>query len=138
MPEVIPHFCTGEGCAALHGGNGKSDDVRIAEINAERDVEVARLARASERDFNDTIIEETKIEAEAEVEQAEIFAEAAVEESVVEAAVLEEVVNPEPEPVEVEIANPEPAGEFEEAAAPAEIESPPAETESKGWWAGYH
>ena len=135
MAEVIPHFCTGSGCEALHGGSRESDEVKVAKINAERDVEVARLARSEARQAIEADIEQTEITTDAEIVQTAIVAEATVDEAVVEAEVLEEVVNPEPEPVQVEIAEPE--AEAEAVAAPPETESTGEESKSAGWWAGY-
>ena len=135
MADVIPHFCTGSGCEALHGGSRESDEVKVAKINAERDVEVARLARSEASQEIKAAIEQTEIVADAETVQTAIAAEAVVDEAVVEAEVLEEVVNPEPEPVQVEIADPEP--EAEAVPPPIETESTGEESKSTGWWAGY-
>ena len=135
MADVIPHFCTGSGCEALHGGSRESDEVKIAKIGAERDIEVARLARSEAREEIAAEVEQTEIVADAAIEQTAIAAEATVDEAVVQAEVLEEVVNPEPDPVQVEIAEPE--GEPEAVDAPPEVESAPEETKSTGWWSGY-
>ena len=135
MADVIPHFCTGSGCEALHGGSRESDEVKVDKINAERDVEVARIARSEASQEIKAEIEQTEIVADAATLQTAITAEAAVDEAVVEAEVLEEVVNPEPDPVQVEIAEPE--SEPEAVDAPPEIESAPEESKSSGWWSGY-
>lgn len=137
MTDVIPHFCTGIGCEALHGGSGESPEVKIAKINADRDVKVAELSRSADRQWTEAGIEETRIEADAAVEQTEIAAEAAVDAAVVEAEVLGEIVNPEPDPVQVEITDPGAEAEPETVAAPPETESAPQEPKSKGWWSGY-
>lgn len=134
MADVIPHFCTGTGCEALHG-SGESPEVKIAKINADRDIKVAELSRSSDRAWNDASLEETKIRTEAETEQTEILASAAVDEAVVENEVLKEIVNPDPEPVQVEITEPDPGPE--EVQAPPETEPADEEPKSKGWWSGY-
>jgi hypothetical protein len=123
------HYCSA--CGESHGGRqGESDEVKVAKINADRDIEVARLARA-----------EARQEIEAEIEQTEIIADAAVEEAVVEAAVLDDILNPEPEaaaepePTVVEIPDAEP--EPETVPGPAELEEGPAETKKTGVWDSY-
>jgi outer membrane biosynthesis protein TonB len=128
--DVVPHYCTGQGCEALHGGSRESDDVRIAKINADRDIRVAELAR-----------NEARQEIEAEVEQTEIVAEASVEASVIEAAVLSDVITPDPapapEPVELPVDMPEPEPEVEAVPGPPEQEPPTAPKGDGGWWGGY-
>lgn len=133
MPDIMPHFCTGVGCEALHGGSRESDDVRIAKINADRDIRVAELARS-----------ESRQEIEAEVEQAEIMADAIVDEAVVEAEVLSDILTPDPiegepapEAAAVPVEMPEAEMETEPAPGPAEIESEPVSDEKGGWWSGY-
>ena len=137
MGDVIPHFCTGAGCEAMHGRSGESDDVRIAKINADRDVRVAELSRSEMRDLAAADIETTEITADAVVEQTEIMAEAAVDEAVVENEVLEEITNPEPEPVQVEISESGDETESDGVSAPPEIEPSSDDAKSKGWWSGY-
>ena len=136
MADVIPHFCTGTGCEALHGSGGQNPDVQIAKINAERDVEVARIGRTETRTWAEADVAAAEVQAAAMVEATAIQAEAAVDEAVVENEVLEEVVNPEPEPVVVvqQEAGPE---EDEEAGTPPETTHVPAEGKSKGWWSNY-
>ena len=126
----VPHYCTG--CGQPHGGHGgESDEVKIAKINRDADIEIARLARS-----------EARQEIEAEVEQTEIIAEAAVVEAVVEAAVLEEVLTPDPAPVPdapvvIESA-PDPEPEVEAVPEPPETTEPPKSgKKDTGWWAGY-
>jgi hypothetical protein len=66
-----------------------SAEVQIARINAERDVEVARIAARQDKDWNATRLAETELETEAVVVAA-----------VAEAEVLGDVLNasaPEPE-----------------------------------------
>lgn len=54
---------------------GLADEVRIAEINAARDIELAKLARRQDADWNETRVEVAAIEADAEVAAAEATAE---------------------------------------------------------------
>jgi uncharacterized membrane protein YqiK len=137
MAEVIPHFCTGVGCEALHGGHGETEAVKIAKINRDADVEIARLQRAEVKLETEAAVEQTEAIADASVEVAEVEADAAVDEAVVENEVLEEIVNPEPEPAPVIVVPPEESGD-EEISAPPQIEGSKSETgNSNGWWAGY-
>lgn len=125
MPELT-HYCTG--CGEIHGGkSGTPPEVRIAEINAQRDVEVARLSRS-----------ETREVVEGELAAVELETEAQVEEAVVKAEVLEEIAAPEPEPEPVVIVSNE--TDQEPADVPAEAEPPevegsePAQKSSNPWW----
>lgn len=86
-----------------------SSEVEIARINAERDVKVAQINARQERDWNETRLEETKLETEAEVASAEATAEvigevlaaetgsAEEEETETEPVVVAEVPEPEPD-----------------------------------------
>ncbi len=102
----VPHYCSA--CGEIHGGGGEPPEVKVARINADRDIEVARLARA-----------EARQEIEAGVEQTEIAAGAAVEQTAIEAEAIIETGAPEPEAVPAEIEapvvitapDPEPEGE---------------------------
>jgi DNA polymerase III gamma/tau subunit len=104
-----------------------SAEIRLAEINAKRDVEIARIQRG-----------ETKIAVEGAVVEAELETEAAVEEAVVKADVLDELLAPEPEPEPVVVVADETAPAAEEAApddAPPEMETAPASSKaSNPWW----
>lgn len=131
MTGVLPHYCTG--CGEMHGAStADSEAVRIAKINADRDVEVARLARS-----------EARQEIEAEVEQTETLAEAAVEQTAIEAEAIIEAGAPEPEPdvpvveAPVMIEAPDPEPEPETVSEPPEISPAPAAKKSAGWWDGY-
>jgi len=125
-----PHFCTG--CGQQHGGHsGESDEVKIARINRDADVEIAKISRSEARQA-----------IEAETEQTGIVADATVEAAVVEAEVLGDIVAPDPEPVPVVVETdpgPEsiPEPEPEPAPEPPEIESAPEEEKSGGWWGSY-
>jgi hypothetical protein len=63
------HYCTG--CGQLHGGRDLSAEVKIAKINADRDVEVARIQRGE--------FQMTPLEAETTIAVTELEAAAAVE-----------------------------------------------------------
>lgn len=124
------HHCSA--CGEMHGGpGGETEAVKIAKINAERDVEVARLARS-----------EARQDIEAQVEVAEIEAGAQVDEAVVEAAVLEEIATPpadpepEPEPEPAPVIVTDDSGDEEEVPAPPETEQR-APASGGGYWAGY-
>jgi hypothetical protein len=129
MADVIPHFCTGTGCEALHG-SPESEDVKIAKINADRDIRVAQLAHS-----------DVHLETEAEVEQAEVIADAEVEQTAIQAEAIIETGLPDPEPevpvVEAPVIVTEPEPEPEDTGAPPETEPAPREEKSAGWWAGY-
>ena len=126
----VQHYCSA--CGEIHGGNSReADEVRIAKINAERDIEVARIQRS-----------EAKAAMDAETEQTEIVAEAEVESAVAEAIVTTTILaendqppepesEPAPEPVIVEAPEPE-----EEVPAPAEVEHE-SPKHDKGYWSGY-
>ena len=136
MPDVIPHFCTGTGCEGLHSGHGQNAEVQIARIQADRDVRVAEIQRGETKLAAEAEVEATEVVAEAQVAEAVVEAEAAVEEAVVENAVLEEIVNPEPEPVVV-VQQDAGLEEDKEAGTPPETTHVPAEKTSSGWWDKY-
>lgn len=131
MAEVIPHFCTGTGCEALHGGSRESEAVKIARINRDADVEIAKLARAETREYTEAATEQTAIEADAAVEQTTIEAEAIVE---IGAPPEEE---PEVPVVEAPVIVEAPEESGEEVAAPPETESAPADSGGGGFWDKY-
>jgi hypothetical protein len=123
----VPHHCSA--CGEIHGGSEQeSEQVKLAQINAKRDVEVARIQRG-----------ETKLAVEGAIEQTEIAAEAAVDEAVVENAILEELTAPEPEPEPVVIvSNENDGGGMPEPEPAEELPDPgPAPEASKSgnpWW----
>lgn len=132
----VPHYCAA--CGEIHGGTGReSEEVKIAKINAERDIEVARLAHSAQQTEAAAEVAATEVVAEAEVEQTAIEAEAQVDEAVVEAAVLEEIVNPEPPEQTIVVQEGPGPEEDEEAGTPAETTPVAAESASKGWWSNY-
>jgi hypothetical protein len=69
---VGPHHCTG--CGQIHGGEDQAAAVKIEEIRAKRDIEVARIGRGETREVSNTA-------AETEIAVAEIQAEAGIAET---------------------------------------------------------
>lgn len=137
MADVIPHFCTGTGCEGLHGGHGQNPDVQIARIQADRDVRVAEIQRGETKLAAEAEVEATEVVAEAQIAETAIEAEAAVDEAVVENQMLEEIVNPEPEPATVVVEQAPDLEEDGEAATPPEVAPVARENASKGWWGSY-
>lgn len=97
-----------------------SADVKIAEINANRDIEVAKIAARQDRDWNDTRETVAQIEAEAEVGAAQADAAGM---AAAAAVIAETDADPEAEPV---VTEPLPLPEPEPDMAP-----PPAEDHSE-------
>lgn len=91
--------------------------VRIAEINAARDIELARLARSQEREWNESREVIAEIEATAEVAAAEATAE-------VVAAVIAGPEETDDEPAPVVIDAPAVAEEETIEDAPPESDAP--------------
>jgi hypothetical protein len=123
----VPHYCAA--CGEIHGGSSReSEEVKIAKINAERDIRVAELARGESKTF-----------VEGQIEQTEIEASAAVDEAVVKAEILEELAEPEPEPEPVVIVSNETEGDAApepepEADLPEAGTMPAAAGKSNPWW----
>lgn len=76
-----PHYCTG--CGVVHGGDDQAAAVKIAKIQADRDVEVARIQRGETQQV-------AQLGAETEIAVAEIGAVAGVEETAALAAGIAE------------------------------------------------
>ena len=133
MSEMFPHHCSA--CGELHGGDRESDEVRIAKIQADRDIAVARMSRADSREYNESHEAIARTEAAAAVEVAEIEAIADVAESSVKADVLEEIVAPEPEPESAPVIVGDVPDDGDEPPAPPEVES--SSKSSGGFWSGY-
>lgn len=126
-------------CGLTHSAAGErpeSDEVKIARLNKERDVEIARLSRSEMTHMDETAIEVAEIEAGAQVDTAEAIAPAiaAAGDSDPEPDPVPVVVegdgDPEPEP-EPELPDVEPPPLLEDTAA----DEPPAKP--RGMWAGY-
>jgi hypothetical protein len=133
---MTTHDCPECGLTHSIPEHGDSEAVRIATINAKRDIEVARLQRAETRLETETALEQTEIITEGETEVAVIEAESGVEAA---EAVADALAPPEPEPeiVEVPAAAADDPGETEdEAAAPGEVEKK-APASGGGYWSGY-
>lgn len=127
----MQHYCSA--CGEVHGGSSReSEEVKIAKINADRDIEVAKLSRAEMREMNEAHTEQTEIEAGAAVEQTAIEAE----------AITEIGVPPEAEPavpvVEAPVVVEAPQESVDEPPAPPETEPAPSHSRGGGMWAGYH
>jgi hypothetical protein len=106
-----------------------SDEVEIARIQADRDIKVAQITARQERDWNETRLAETEIEAEASVERAE--AEAEVIGGILAAETADDAEGEPPVVIADEPGEPEDqAGEL----APPEAEHHSAEPRSKPGW----
>ena len=119
-------------CGLAHGSAGEmpeSDEVKIARLNKERDVEIARLQARQDKDWNETRVEVAEIEAGAEVDAAVATAELVGD--AIEAGALEAEAEPGPDPVVV-VDAPEPEPE-PDLAPPADVTPAPA-PRSKGLW----
>lgn len=129
------HTCAECGLTHDHAGEyvpPVSDAVRIAELETHRDIEVARLGRAEERDYNETRVEVAEIEAAAEVETAAVQAEVIAEVIAAEGeASIEESAEGGAEPVIVEAIEPETPAEEPPPVIDTEPE-PPAK--KNVWW----
>jgi acyl-CoA reductase-like NAD-dependent aldehyde dehydrogenase len=121
-------YCTdcgnGHDCTAESRESAESDEVKIARINREADVAIAKLAARVQRDELATVEEVAEVEADAMVE-------AAVAEAEVVGAAIEAGIEPEPEPVIIDA--PEAIAEDEPDDAPPEVEGsePPAAAKRK-------
>jgi hypothetical protein len=71
-PAIGAHYCAA--CGHMHGAEGQDSAVKIAEINAKRDIRLAELARSETRTA-------AELGAETEVAVAEIHAGAGVAEA---------------------------------------------------------
>lgn len=126
-------FCAD--CGVEHCVDAKevtAAEVRIAEIQANRDIEVARLAKAETTIRTEGYVEETEIQAEAQVDEAVVKAEVVGE-------LLDEILAPEPEPEPVVVVSDESGGGGGEelpAAEPPEAEAAAAASSgpSNPWW----
>lgn len=123
-------------CGLVHSvpERGESEAVRIARINADRDVEVARLQRAETRLETEAALAAVEVVTEGEAEIAEIEAESGVEAA---EAVADALAPPEPEPqiVEVPVSAPE-SDDDGEVPAPEEIGRKAGKSRG-GYWDGY-
>jgi hypothetical protein len=112
-----------------------SAEVEIARINAERDVEVAKIAARQDRDWNETRVEVAEIEAVAEVAAAE--AEAEVIGEIIAAESGAETAGETGEPIVVQVPDAEPQEEPVTGEPPVVDVSAPREKKSGGYWGAY-
>jgi hypothetical protein len=125
------HYCTG--CGRVHGNDDQAAAVKIAKINADRDVRVAEIARGETR----TVAE---LGAETDIAVAEIQAAAGVEETAALAEGIAEAGGPDavPEITSVAIADAEP--EVQASIAPRDDDAgdddgpPPPAKSSLSYW----
>lgn len=130
MADMTPHYCAA--CGEMHGGSTGTDPaIKIAQINADRDVRVAELNQRS--------MTSTAEELESRAEVAQIEADAAVGAAEAIGPISPPPVEPpepvEPEPVSVEDVIEDMPGEPE---PPEVMSSPtPREPKKKSWWGAY-
>jgi hypothetical protein len=78
QPVMGSHYCAA--CGQIHGGERTDAEVRIAKINADRDIEVARLQRSEYQHAVDvdaeTAVAVTELQTEAGVLEAEALGDA--------------------------------------------------------------
>jgi hypothetical protein len=120
----------GHECTAAGRESVESDEVKIARINREADVQIAKLGARTERDWNETRVEVAEIEADAAVEAAAAEAE-------VVGAAIEAGIAPEPEPVIIDAPEAIADAEPDDAPPPAEGSAPPepkAKAAGLGFW----
>ena len=130
MPEIGEHYCAA--CGEVHGGRGgKAPDVEIARIMADRDVEVARIARGETRQAVET-------GAETELAVAEVQAGADVAVAAEMAEGMAGAPAPEPDPLSLaDGAIPDAAPEQEPPSIEPSPDSAPAEPSKRkngGYW----
>lgn len=116
------HYCAA--CGKIHGGDGQDAQVKIAKINADRDIEVARIGRGE--------FQKTELEAETEIAVAEIQAEAGVAETEALAEGIADAGGEDAVPVITDVAMPDAEPEVQASIQPrdedADDDVPPAET----------
>jgi hypothetical protein len=107
-----------------------NSEIEVARINAERDIQVAKLQARQMRQADETAVAIAEVESEAEVESAVAVAE------VIAATEVEEEA--EPEPVVV-VPEPEPEPVLEESEPPEHGGSPVPHPSKKrkGWFDSY-
>jgi len=118
-----------DGSAVAPAAPPEPVEVVLARINADRDVNVARIEASARRSELATAEHVAEVQADAEVEAAEAVAE-------IVTAVAEEP-DPEPmaEPIVVEAPAPEPEPELDNA--PPVVEHHDARKKPTGWWDAY-
>ena len=115
--RFCPDCGNGHDCTAEGRESAESDEVKIARINREADVAIAKLAARSAREELATVEEVAEIQADAAVE-------AAVAEAEIIGAAIEAGIEPEPEPIIIDA--PEAIADDDDDAPPeAEGSEPP-------------
>jgi hypothetical protein len=115
--------------AASTGAEAVNAEVEIARINAERDIQVAKITARQDRDWNETRVEVAELETAAEVASASA-----------EAEVIGAILATDPEPAEDTEPEPEPLIVTEPPAddgldlAPPESTHRSSEPKSGGGW----
>jgi hypothetical protein len=124
---VPPHWCTGPECP-LHGSKGDAA-VKIARIEADRDIEVARISRG---EYERT----TEVRAETDIAVAEIQAAAGVEETAALAEGIADSGAEAPEIALTDVAIPDAEPEVQATIEPRDDDADdgmPAAPKSSGW-----
>jgi hypothetical protein len=129
-PAMGPHHCSA--CGQMHGGEGRDAEVKIAKINADRDIEVARISRGEWQHNAD-------VEAETEIAVTEMETAAGVQEAEALAGALSGTPA-EPEPVIVDVPAPDVEPEVGSSIQPRDDDEssdgppPPEKKSSLSYW----
>lgn len=123
--EMTPEQIAAAAAAANPAAAAASDEVEIARIQAERDIQVAKIGARTEGDYNDTRVAVAEIEGAAEVGAAEATAEAVA--AVVDAQAPDDELAEPAEPAVIEVPAEPPADEL----APPEVDHAGGGGESK-------
>lgn len=121
MPAIGAHHCSA--CGQIHGAEGDDSSVKVAEINAKRDIRLAEIARGEMRTATETM-------AETEIAVAEIHAEAGVAEAEALAEGIADSGDGAPVPVITDVPVPDAEEEVADTIEPREEDEsapPPAE-----------
>ena len=129
--RYCPDCGNGHDCTAESRESAESDEVKIARINREADVAIAKLAARESRETNEHFEAVAEIEAEAAIETA-------VAEAEIIGAAIKAGIEPEPEPIIIDA--PEAIADDVDDDAPPEAEGsePPGpaakRTRGLGMW----
>jgi hypothetical protein len=126
-PVMGPHMCGT--CGQLHGGDDDMAAVKIAEINANRDIQVAKIGRGE--------FQTTPLEAETQIAVAEIQATAGVAETEALADGIAQSGDSEEMPAIMDTPVPDAEPEVQDSIEPREEDDsgPPAEPKSNwSYW----
>jgi hypothetical protein len=132
MPVMGAHYCTG--CGQIHGTESQDAAVRIAEIEANRAIEVARIERG---EFQHN----AEISAETEIAVAEIQATAGVAETEALAEGIADAGGDDAVPLITDVAVPDAEPEVQASIEPRDDDAggddipPPAKSKSSlSYW----